>query len=223
VVLDPGHGGIDPGNVGFVTEKKITLDIALKVRALLQARGVNVLMSRTTDWSWQDSCGKRCDLDKRADLGSTDRNAFVSIHVNGATSPNARGIETFLFGQAPDDETLRQAERENGGGSLGKAITAEARNLARELLNDQLAQLNSSFARQLASYVQSEMIRQTGTINRGVKTAPYWVIRKPRIPAILVEVGFAGNPTEGKALGTQDYRQRLALAISNGISKFLRL
>jgi N-acetylmuramoyl-L-alanine amidase len=223
VVIDPGHGGIDPGNTGFVTEKAVTLDVALKVRALLQARGVNVIMTRTTDTSWQKECGKRCDLDKRADLGSTDRNAFVSIHVNGATSSSARGIETWLFGQAPDEETLRQAERENGGGSIGKAITAEARNIARELLNDQLAQLNASFARQLASYVQSEMIRQTGASNRGVKSAPFWVIRKPRIPAILVEVGFAGNPTEGRALATQSYRQRLALAITNGISKFLRL
>jgi N-acetylmuramoyl-L-alanine amidase len=223
VVIDPGHGGIDPGNSGYVTEKIVTLDVSLKVRALLQARGVNVVMTRTTDTSWQKACGKRCDLDKRADMGSTDRNAFVSIHVNGASSPSARGIETWLFGQAPDEETLRQAERENGGGSIGKAITAEARSIARDLLNDQLAQLNASFARQLASYVQSEMIRQTGAINRGVKSAPFWVIRKPRIPAILIELGFAGNPSEGAALATQSYRQRLALAIAGGISKFLRL
>jgi N-acetylmuramoyl-L-alanine amidase len=223
VVLDPGHGGIDPGNVGYVVEKKITLDIAAKVRALLQARGVTVIMTRTTDTSWQDSCGKRCDLDKRADMGSTDRNAFVSIHVNGATSAAARGIETWLFGQAPDSETLAQAERENGGGSIGKAITAEARNIARDLLNDQLAQLNASFSSRLAYALQRNMIAQTGARDRGVKRGPFWVIRKPRIPAVLVEVGFAGNPTEGSNLNTQSYRQRLALAIANGTASFLGL
>jgi N-acetylmuramoyl-L-alanine amidase len=223
VVLDPGHGGIDPGAVGFVTEKATTLDVSLKVRSILQAAGVNVIMTRSGDYAWQgnNGCDKRCDLDKRADMGSTDRNAFVSIHVNSTIGSRARGIETYLFGRSPDAETLRQAERENGGGSVGKAITAEARNIARDLLNDQLAQLNASFSRRLASGVQVNLISQTGTTNLGVKQAEFWVIRKPRIPAILIEIGFATHPVEGRDLGTQAYRQRVATGISRGILAFL--
>ena len=101
VVLDPGHGGIDPGAVGFVTEKITTLDVALKVRAILTAAGVTVKMTRSGDYAWQGvgGCNKRCDLDKRADMGSTDRNAFVSIHVNSTIGNKAQGIETYLFGR----------------------------------------------------------------------------------------------------------------------------
>ncbi len=226
VVLDPGHGGIDPGAVGFVIEKTVTLDVGLKVRAALQAAGVTVIMTRSGDYAEQRSGSleeKRRDLDWRANMGSTDRNAFVSIHVNSAASAGAQGVETYLFGRSPDAETLAQAQRENGGGSIGKAITTEARNIARDLLNDQLAQLNSSFSRRLANGVQVNLISQTSAHNLGVKQAEFWVIRKPRIPAILVEIGFANHPVEGRNLGTQAYRQNVAQGIARGILRFLGL
>ena len=223
VVLDPGHGGIDPGAVGFVTEKVTTLDVSLKVRAILTAAGVTVKMTRSGDSAWQGvgGCDKRCDLDKRADMGSTDRNAFISIHVNAAIGNKAQGIETFLFGRPPDNETLSQAERENGGGSVGKAITAQARGIASSLLGDQLAQLNASFSRRLANGIQVNLISRTKAVNLGVKQDVFWVIRKPRIPAVLVEIGFATHPVEGRNLGTQSYKQKIALGIARGILAFL--
>lgn len=222
VVLDAGHGGIDPGMVGYIIEKRVTLGVALKVRAILENNGINVLMTRTGDYAWQgnNGCDKRCDLDARANMGSSDRNAFVSIHVNSA-SGNAQGIETYLFGQSPDAETLAQAERENGGGSTGKALTRAARNLAQDLLNDQLAQLNIKFSNRLASLVQSSLINATGAVNKGVTRAEFWVIKKPRIPSILIETGFGTHPTEGKNLGTSWYQQKLALGIAKGVMSFL--
>ena len=182
-------------------------------------------MTRSGDYAWQgvNGCDKRCDLDKRADMGSTDRNLFVSIHVNSTIGSRAQGIETYLFGKSPDGETLSQAERENGGGSVGKAITAAARNIARDLLNDQLAQLNSSFSRRLANSIQVNLISQTRAIGLGVKQAEFWVIRKPRIPAVLVEIGFTTHPVEGRNLATQAYRQRVATGIGHGILRFLGL
>ncbi len=223
VVLDPGHGGMDPGAVGFVTEKVTTLDVSLKVRAILAAAGVTVKMTRSGDYAWQGvgGCDKRCDLDKRADMGSTDRNAFVSIHVNSTIGNKAQGIETYLFGRSPDNETLSQAERENGGGSVGKAITAQARGIASSLLGDQLAQLNASFSRRLANGIQVNLISQTKAVNLGVKQAEFWVIRKPRIPAVLVEIGFTTHPVEGRNLGTQAYKQKVAAGIARGILSFL--
>jgi N-acetylmuramoyl-L-alanine amidase len=222
VVLDAGHGGIDSGMVGFVVEKTVTLNIALKVRAILESNGVNVIMTRTGDYAWQGNgdCDKRCDLDQRANMGSADRNAFVSIHVNSAANGRAQGIETYLFGQSPDAETLAQAERENGGGSTGKALTKAARNFAQDLLNDQLAQLNIKFSKKLANAVQSNLIAQTGAVNLGVKQAEFWVIKKPRIPSILIETGFGNHPTEGKNLASEWYRQKLALGIARGILAF---
>ena len=223
VVIDPGHGGIDPGAIGFVVEKVTTLDVSLKVRAILTAAGVTVKMTRSGDYAWQGvgGCDKRCDLDKRADMGSTDRNAFVSIHVNSTIGNKAQGIETYLFGRSPDGETLSQAERENGGGSVGKAITAQARSIASGLLGDQLAQLNASFSRRLANGIQVNLISQTKAVNLGVKQAEFWVIRKPRIPAVLIEMGFTTHPVEGRNLGTQSYKQKIALGIARGILAFL--
>jgi N-acetylmuramoyl-L-alanine amidase len=222
VVLDAGHGGIDSGMVGFVIEKNVTLNVALKVRSILESNGVNVIMTRTGDYAWQGNgnCDKRCDLEQRANMGSADRNAFVSIHVNSAANARAQGIETYLFGQSPDAETLAQAERENGGGSTGKALTRAARSFAQDLLNDQLAQLNIKFSKKLASAVQSNLIAQTGAVNLGVKQAEFWVIKKPRIPSILIETGFGNHPTEGKNLATEWYRQKLALGIAKGILAF---
>ncbi len=222
VVLDAGHGGIDPGMSKYVTEKIVTLSLAIKVRAILENNGVTVVMTRTGDYAWQgnNGCDKRCDLDTRANMGSSDRNAFVSLHVNSADA-RAQGISTYLFGQSPDSETLAQAERENGGGSTGKALTRAARNLAQDLINDQLAQLNVKYSRKLASLVQSNLISSTGAYNQGVKQAEFWVIKKPRIPSILIETGFGTHPTEGKNLGTNWYQQKLALGIAKGILSFL--
>jgi N-acetylmuramoyl-L-alanine amidase len=222
VVLDPGHGGIDPGMVGYVIEEQVTLSLGLKVRAILENSGVNVIMTRTGDYAWQGraGCDKRCDLDARANMGSSDRNAFVSIHVNSANA-RAQGISTYLFGQSPDAETLAQAERENGGGSTGKALTRAARNAAQDLLNDQLAQLNVRFSNRLANLVQSNIVNATGAYNQGVKQAEFWVIKKPRIPSILIETGFGTHPVEGKNLGTNWYQQKLALGIARGILSFL--
>ncbi len=223
VVIDPGHGGMDPGMVGYVVEKETTLDVSLKIRSILQTNGVHVVLTRSGDYAWQGNagCNKRCDLDKRADMGSTDRNVFISVHVNAAVSTRAQGIETFVFGESPDAETLAQAERENGGGSTGKALTRQARNIARDLLSDQLAQLNIKFAKKLATSVQNNLVSSTKAYSLGVKQAELWVIRKPRIPAVLVEIGFGSHPIEGKNLASQWYRQRVAQGIARGILSFL--
>lgn len=225
VVLDPGHGGIDSGMSGYVVEKRVTLDVGLKVRALLQAAGVNVVMTRTGDYAMQKTPSileKRKDLSWRANMASTDRNVFVSIHVNGGVS-SAQGIETYVFGEPLESSTLAQAERENGGGSIGRELTRQTRNAARDLINDQLVQENLKFSRILAKDVQANLLTQTGARSRGVHPNSLWVIRFARIPAILTEIGFGTHPTEGRNLGTQRYSQKVARGIANGILKFLRL
>lgn len=225
VVLDPGHGGIDSGMSGYVVEKRVTLDVGLKVRALLQAAGVHVVMTRTGDYAMQKTPSileKRKDLSWRANMASTDRNLFVSIHVNGGVS-SAQGIETYVFGEPLESSTLAQAERENGGGSIGRELTRQTRNAARDLINDQLVQENLKFSRILAKDVQANLLAQTGARSRGVHPNSLWVIRFARIPAILTEIGFGTHPTEGRNLGRQWYSQKVAKGIANGILNFLRL
>ena len=219
VVIDPGHGGIDPGMSGYVREKTVTLSISLKLRALLQKAGIKVVMSRTGDYAWQGrGCNKACDLKKRADLASTDRNVFVSVHVN---SGGGRGIETFVFGEPLGMEALRQAERENGGGAIGRELTRQARDTARSLVNDQLAQDNLKLSSTLAYSVQRNLIAQSAARSLGVKSNSLAVLRRARIPAILAEVGFGDHAIEGKNLASNSYQNKLALGLSKGIRAFL--
>ena len=219
VVIDPGHGGMDPGMMGYVVEKSVTLDISLKLKLLLEDAGIRVRLTRAGDYAWQGrTCDKRCDLDKRADMASTDRNLFVSIHVN---SGGGHGIETYVFGEPLEASALAQAERENGGGSLGKALTRQARVAAKELISNQLAKENLEFSQQLASSVQRSLIAFTGAPNKGIKRNSLWVIRFARIPAILVETGFGDHPTEGRNLATNAYRLQLAQGMAKGIRAFL--
>jgi N-acetylmuramoyl-L-alanine amidase len=226
VVLDPGHGGVDSGAVGVVVEKEVVLDIGLKTRDLLEAAGVNVVMTRTSDWAWQQDGSreeKTRDLRARADFATVQRNAFISIHVNSTPGAAPQGIEVYLFGQALSASILAQAERENGGGATGKAITAEADAFARDLLNNALASENQRLSRRLAEKTLANMLAQTKTNNRGIRTAPHAVTRRSRIPAILIETGFGNNPTEGYNLSTNSYRLKVARGISNGILSFLGL
>lgn len=218
VVIDPGHGGIDPGAVGFVVEKEVTLDLALRLRGLLQKEGLEVILTRSGDTHL--SPDKASDLGLRAEMANSKRNLFVSIHVNSAPSA-AQGIETYYFGSTLDPKLLAQVIRENGGGELGQRLTREAQSVGERLVRDLIARSNLKFSRTLAHYVQGALLQATGAVDRGVRQAPFYVLRNARIPAILVEVGFANHPVEGRRLQTEAYRQALALAMARGILRFL--
>jgi N-acetylmuramoyl-L-alanine amidase len=221
VVLDPGHGGKFPGMTGYVQEKETTLDVALRVRDLLEAQGVEVKMTRSKDT--QLSSNLTTDLYMRAklaDAGTID--AFVSIHVNSGPE-TAQGIETFLFGKPLEKSTRSLAVLENGGGAVGEAITKKAESLANNLIGNLLAQSNLTLSKTLANKVQKQLIKDTGATNRGVKSEYLAVVRQARTPAILTEIGFGSHPDEGTKLGTSDYRQTIAQSIADGILDFLNV
>lgn len=219
VVLDPGHGGKFPGAQGFVSEKVITLDIVLRTKRLLEARGIKVVLTRDQDEHL--STNLRSDLAHRAEMANSHRNLFVSVHANSSVKPS-RGIEVYYFGDTIDQSLLAKAILENGGGEVGRRLTTESRGIANQLLRDLIAQANLSFSQKLASTLLGSLIDETGTIRRGVHTAPFYVIRYARIPAVLVEVGFVNHPVEGKNLGIPSYRQKLARGLADGISAFLK-
>ncbi|GGJ60940.1 N-acetylmuramoyl-L-alanine amidase family protein [Deinococcus aquiradiocola] len=222
VVLDAGHGGVDPGMVSrWVTEKEVTLDVAQRVRGYLTARGVNVIMVRSSDT--QLSVDKRTDLDRRSRLASAGTvNAYISIHVNSGSS-SASGIETYYFGSTLPGSKRSIAVQENGGGSIGQELTRKASSNAQNLVGDLLSQAKLAFSAQLARSIQSQLIAQTGAENRGVQSDAFYVIRNPTVPAVLTEVGFGTSPTEGAKLAQAGYRDRLASAIATGILRFLKV
>ncbi|WP_414656840.1 N-acetylmuramoyl-L-alanine amidase family protein [Deinococcus sp. VB343] len=222
VVIDPGHGGIDPGMVSrYLREKDVTLAVALKVRSLLVARGVDVVMTRSTDRHL--STDKRTDLDARSDMARAGTvSAYVSIHVN-AGNPGAQGIETYYFGQPIDAAKQALAIQENGAGSIGQELTRKAASAAQNTLGDILAQAKLNFSRDLASKVQASLLQQTGAVNRGVHMNTFYVIRNPNTAAILTEIGFGDSAREGPLLATSAYQDKVARGIAQAILAFLHM
>ncbi|MBI2880916.1 MAG: N-acetylmuramoyl-L-alanine amidase [Candidatus Tectomicrobia bacterium] len=215
IVLDPGHGGKDPGAVGAggVYEKDLVLDIALKLaHTLRRDLRAEVLLTRTRDVF--------LPLEERTAFANTHQaDLFISIHVNSAPSGSLHGIETYLLSEATDERALKVAARENG-------VRVEELNDLQIILNDlsRRGQINRSVP--LAEAVQEGMIahltrRYSRVRDLGVKQAPFYVLLGARMPSILVEVGFLSNRLGQRRLTSARYRQALAFSISRGVQKFI--
>jgi N-acetylmuramoyl-L-alanine amidase len=214
VVIDAGHGGHDPGTVSdWAREEAIVLDVALKLQGLLESQGVEVILTRDHDTF--------LTLQERSTFATTERNVFVSIHANAAPTRDAHGVETWVFGRPLDPSQIDRAIRENGGGEIGAALTAEAAQSA-DIAGDILRETQLNYSMGLAELVQDRLVRATGARDRGVRQNLFYVIRNSRIPAILVEVGFVSHPDEGRKLMEDGYRDDIADALADGILDFLR-
>lgn len=215
VVLDPGHGGVDPGAVGYVVEHEVVLAVAMRVRALLEAEGIEIIMTREANNHLHAT--KNTDLRMRSDFATPDRNIFVSIHANAAHSAAATGIETWIFGRPLSQANLDRAILENGGQALTDVALEIANDPAAMILRE--TQLN--YSRALAESVQRHMVSVTGARDRGVQESAFYVLSNARTPSILIEIGFVSNAEEGPRLGTAEYQDRLARAIAAGIMEFM--
>ena len=219
VVIDPGHGGKFPGAQGYVAEEDVVLQVALKLKTLLERQGIEVLMTRDSDRELDVKY--RADLSARGTLASPETNLFISIHANAVASSKAQGIETWVFGEPIDDSYIALAIKENGGGDVGQAITQEALTDARSVMGDIVRQGQLAYSWKLAEMVQSGMITATGAKDRGVGQLSLQVLRQARTPAVLVELGFVTHPDEGPKLGSDAYQGALAQGLAEGISAFL--
>jgi N-acetylmuramoyl-L-alanine amidase len=217
VLLDPGHGGIDPGMVGYVVEKEAVLDVALRLKRLLLREGIEVRLTRE-----RLSPDKRTDLSMRASMADSSRvNLFISIHVNASPTRTARGVEVFYFGRAQDPRVLAQVIWENGGGEVGKRLTEEAKTAAERILYDIVAQANQRFSQRLAETLGRSLSQATGSPYRGSFPGDLFVLRYAKVPAVLVEIGFGDHPVEGRNLADPDYREKVAQGLLAGILTFL--
>lgn len=220
VLLDPGHGGVDPGMVGYVVEKEVVLDVALRLKRLLEKEGIEVRLTRDRDTHL--SPDKREDLSRRAALADSSQvNLFISIHVNASPTRTAQGVEVFYFGQAQDARVLAQVIRENGGGELGQRLTQEARTVAERILFDIVAQANQRYSQRLAETLGRKLSQTTGSPLRGTFPGDFFVLRYAKVPAVLVEIGFGDHPVEGRRLADPAYREKVAQALFSGILTFL--
>lgn len=213
VVLDPGHGGKDPGAVGYggVQEKHITLDLARRLRPRLETRGLQVIMTRSKD--------QTLSLEERTAIAAgAGADLFVSIHANAARRRSARGIETYYLDTSNERQSLRVAARENG------VSPREFDQLDRTLVRLQMAE-NSRYSGLLAGLVHRSMVNGVsrgfrGVVDLGVKKGPFYVLFLSSMPSVLVETGFVTNRDEARRLRNPRYLDALAEAIARGLAEY---
>ena len=217
VVIDPGHGGRDPGAVGAngSRESDRNLEMALLVRDLLRVRdpGLEVLMTRESDE--YVSLGSRTRL-----ANSAMADLFVSIHCNAATNRSARGIETYFLSTARTDDARAVEMLENSVAGLDEVEAAPGDPLA-FLLADMAQNIYQDRSSDLAMTIQRSLAsRWTESPDRGVKQAGFYVLRGALMPSVLIEVGFISNPAEEQVLNSLDFRLGTAEAIVDAILSF---
>jgi len=208
IVIDPGHGGKNPGAVGRrrVVEKNVVLNIAKELKALLQERNYQVYLTREEDVHIGLKARTRFANEKSADL-------FISIHANAHHSASATGVETYYLSLASDESARLTATRENV--DAGMSIK-DLENLVSDILKDSKVTESSK----LAEYIQKNLVEETGAANRGVKRAPFVVLIGAKVPAILVEVGFMSNPKEERLLSSAAYQILIANALLKAIEEY---
>jgi N-acetylmuramoyl-L-alanine amidase len=213
IVIDPGHGGHDPGARGKgVTEAELVLDVALRLEKLLAAvPGVDVILTRRTD--------DFIALQERTAIANREgADLFLSIHANASPSAQARGIETYFLNFANTLSAAGVAARENA--ASGQAMGALPDFVKAIALNNKLDE-----SREFATEVQRQMIEklrgQNKTVrNLGVKQAPFVVLIGAAMPSVLAEISFVTNPQEAKLLKSNAYRQKIADALFAALRRY---
>src|SRR5262250_1588865 len=199
IVLDPGHGGHDKGQVSrYGAEKDFALDVARKLRPILQAKGLRVIMTREGDYF--------VPLEVRAQIANAARNSiFVSIHFNATSdNPDATGFEIFSF-------TPRGAPS-----TSDTALTSSSFNM-------QPGSAVDAQSMALSACIYHSLLGHIPEYDRGIKRARFAVLRLTKVPAVLIEGGFLTERGEGKLIANKDWRGKLAGAISVGIETYRAL
>lgn len=225
IILDPGHGGKDPGAIGKggVKEKNITLQVAKKVEQILKKRLESVKIKPTRSSDRFIELAERAEIANR-ELRKDANGMFVSIHVNASISNRISGFETYFLSQNPTNEEARKtATLENN------VIVLENNGNGRKKYND----LEYMEALMLTTQIQKESSTLADTIqdcinikinefkSRGVHKADFYVLRGALMPAVLIEIGYISHQKEAKYLTTGDYQDKIAAGICDGILKFI--
>jgi N-acetylmuramoyl-L-alanine amidase len=214
VVIDPGHGGHDPGAKGpGIWESRIVLDIGLRLEKLLARTGIEVVMTRRTD--------VYVPLEERTAMANRSHgDLFLSIHANASRKSSARGVETYVLNFASNPEAEAVAARENA--ATGRTMSSLSDMVKAIALNNKLDE-----SRTLAGQVQREMVKRLAESNRGlrdhgIRQAPFVVLIGAAMPSVLVEVSFITHSQEGRLLKSAAYRQKIAEALAEAVRGYQR-
>ncbi|HTM11154.1 MAG TPA: N-acetylmuramoyl-L-alanine amidase [Verrucomicrobiae bacterium] len=214
IVIDPGHGGRDPGAVGIagLAEKDIALAVARKLAARLKTEmGIEAILTRDDD--------RFVSLEERTAMANKQgADLFISLHVNASPNSEARGVETYYLDNTTDEAALRMAARENG---IARDRISDLQFILSDMVQNLKLEDSITLAHRLQSSVVSQMGRRYGELrDLGVKKAQFYVLVGARMPSVLVEMFFITNNVEARALAGEDYQQTLADALFEGIKKY---
>jgi N-acetylmuramoyl-L-alanine amidase len=212
VVIDPGHGGRDPGaiGVGGLREKDVTLALARHLGRDLDARGFRVVFTRDDD--------RAISLEERTAIAeSVSGDVFVSVHANAARRRSVRGVETYYLNENHERHSLNLAARENG--IPRQRVDALQHTLARLQMEEIMP-----YSQRLARMVQERMVNGLPHRKRpedlGVKKGPFYVLFLSNMPAILIETGFLTNRDDAARLRDKAYLQLLSGQIAEGLVRY---
>ena len=202
IVLDAGHGGSDPGKQNLalrLNEKDMTLDVVLRLRKLLEARGYRVLLTRSDDSKLAPA--QRTDLEKRADVANrAPADLFLSVHFNSA-QPTVKGTETYVL----TPQFQRSSADDKKDDSTDKLLPGNRQDFANIVLG---------------YHLQRTLLAELKTSDRGYKRGRLLVLCFAECPAALIEAAYLSNDAEARKVATPEYRQQIAQAIADGVDDY---
>jgi len=217
IVIDPGHGGKDPGAPGYlkgVWEKDIVLKLGKKLAARMRDRlHCNVELTRSTD--------RYLTLEERTAIANTkNADLFISLHCNASSNRRLAGIETYFLNLATDDASITVAAREN---ATSRKNISDLESILNDLMKNAKINESSRLATMVQSSIYKGLKRKYSRINNlGVKQAPFYVLLGARMPSILIETSFLSNSRECKRLVNKSYQEYLCDSIINGVEKYIK-
>lgn len=216
IILDPGHGGKDPGAVGRrlgIKEKTLALSVAKKLKRVLEDNGIKVIMTRDSD--------KFVSLPERVRIANaSDADLFISIHINSSRSRSMNGFECYYLSEATNDNARALEAFENATLKTDEGTVTEHSSSLDKTLWDMKLTENRRESAQLAGDICNAVDNSLIARNRGVKTARFYVIKFTRIPSVLIEVGYLSNKFEELKLKYSSYSDRMADIIAKGILSY---
>lgn len=225
VVVDAGHGGVDPGMSGpigrrwKIKEKDITLQVSRRLAAALRERGLEVVMTRNADTLIDLHDRGRIANEKQGDL-------FISIHVNAANPrwkhPGAaRGFETYFLAEAKTEDAKRVERMENEAVRFETDAEASSGDPLSFIINDMAQNEHLRESSDLASVIQARLGKVEPGPSRGIKQAGFIVLTTAYMPAVLVEIGFGTNPADATFMKSPTHQREIANAIADAAVEYL--
>jgi len=214
IVLDPGHGGRDPGAIGAggIAEKDVVLSVARKLaRKLQREMGIEVVLTR------KDDSFVRLE-DRTAIANAEDADLFVSLHMNASPNRDARGLETYYLDNTTDEASIRLASRENG---TARNKLSDLQFILSDMTQNMKLEDSITLAHRLQGSLVGTMARQMADVrDLGVKKALFYVLVGARMPSVLVEMFFITNKNEGRAMAQERCQEAVVDSLYEGIQQY---